>query len=148
MNKKNIQLEQLMPMIKQCLDDGQNVSFMPNGISMLPMLKPGVDKVTLSPITGRLKKYDIPLYQRRNGQYILHRIVKTGIDYACCGDNQYVVEKGLAQDQMIAVVTAFTHKGRVVSVNDRRYKMYCRYWCISRPFRHCLNYLVKKINIK
>lgn len=129
-------LEELMPLIREQLAAGSNVRFSPQGVSMLPMLRQGSDAVVLSPLPGKLKKYDLPLYRRENGQYILHRIVEAGDTYTCMGDNQFVPERGLTHDQMIAVVTSFYRGGREVSVTSPGYRLYCRFWHYSRPIRH------------
>lgn len=134
-NKKEMRLEELMPLIKETLADGRSVSFSPHGISMLPMLRHGQDTVTLSPLPDRLKKYDLPLYQREDGKYILHRIVKAAKDYTCIGDNQFVYEEGISHSQMIAVVTEFTRTGKKHHINEPGYRLYCRFWHYSRPLR-------------
>lgn len=133
-----LQLEQLMPLIREQLDLGKQVILSPNGKSMLPMLRPGRDSVVLSPITGELKKYDIPLYQRDSGQYVLHRIVKAAESYTLVGDGQLCVEKGVRRDQIIAVVTSFIRNGKKHSVNDFWYGAYCRLWHWTRPLRRLL----------
>ena len=95
---KELQLEQLMPLWKERLEAGQRVRFSPKGISMLPLLRQGTDSVLLSPPPARLKKYDIVLYQREDGKYVLHRIIEvdeSGMVYTCIGDNQFVKEPGL-----------------------------------------------------
>lgn len=129
-------LNELIPLIRERLSDGQSVTFSPKGTSMLPMLRQGIDTVEISSISGRLKKYDLPLYQRDNGQYVLHRIVEVGETYTCIGDNQFVLESGLRQDQMIAIVSAFTRGGKRIEVSNPKYQMYCRIWCASRLVRH------------
>jgi hypothetical protein len=131
-------LAELMPLIRERLAAGQSVSFSPKGTSMLPMLRQGVDTVELSGIQGGLKKYDIPLYQRENGQFVLHRIVKTGKSFTCMGDNQFQPEYPVEPEQMIAVVTAFTRNGRRIEVTNPGYRFYCRFWCFTRPVRHLL----------
>lgn len=138
MPEKNLRLEQLMPLIREQLAAGKSVRFAPRGISMLPMLRQGKDKVILSPVTGRLKKYDLPLYQRDSGQYVLHRIVGVGETYTCIGDNQYALEHGIRQDQIIAVVTAFTREDREIPVTDLGYRIYCRLWHWLRPVKRIL----------
>ena len=70
-----LQMDELMPLILERLAAGQDVRFSPRGVSMLPMLRQGRDTVTLSPVTGRLRKYDLPLYRREDGRYVLHRVV-------------------------------------------------------------------------
>ena len=136
MFEKELRLEQLMPLIREALDAGKTVRFSPRGFSMLPMLRQGIDSVVLSPLPDKLKKYDLPLYQREDGQFVLHRIVEAGERYTCIGDNQFVLEPGLRHDQMIAVVTSFTRGDRQISVSSPAYQTYCRLWHYSRPIRH------------
>ena len=145
MLKLDVPLAELMPVLREFLDVGKNVKISPQGISMLPMIRQGIDKVVLSPISGELRKYDLPLYQRDDGHFVLHRIVKTGETYTCIGDNQFELEHGLRHDQMIAVVTAFYRGDKLHSVNELGYQIYCRFWHYSRPIRHFwrrgINYL-------
>ena len=131
-----IQLEQLMPLFLEQFAQGKSVKFSPRGISMLPMLRQGIDSVILSPLPQKLKKYDLPLYRRDDGKYILHRVVEAGQTYTCMGDNQFVAEPGLRHDQMIALVTAFTRGERTHQVTEPGYRLYCRLWHYSRPVRH------------
>ena len=124
-----------MPIIREHLAAGKNVWFSHKGVSMLPLIRQGIDKVLLSPIPDKLGKFDLPLYQRDNGQYVLHRIVGVGETYTCIGDNQFELEYGLRHDQMIALVTTFVRGNREIPVNNFFYKMYCRLWHYSRPYR-------------
>ena len=136
LHNKEIALEALMPLIQERLEAGQTVRFSPRGTSMLPMLRQGIDSVVLSPVPEQLKKYDLPLYKRDNGKFVLHRIIAAGETYTCMGDNQFQPEAGLRQDQMIAVVTSFTRGDREISCKARHYRLYCRFWHYSRPVRH------------
>ena len=131
-----IRLEQLMPLFLEQFTQGKSVKFSPRGISMLPMLRQGIDSVILSPLPQKLKKYDLPLYRRDDGKYVLHRVVEAGQTYTCMGDNQFVAEPGLRHDQMIALVTAFTRGERTHRVTELGYRLYCRLWHYSRPVRH------------
>ena len=133
---KKTKLELLLPLITEELSAGRSVRFSPNGSSMLPMLREGIDTVVLSPLKGELKKYDLPLYRRASGQFVLHRIIKTGDTFTCIGDNQYYKEPGVQKTQMIALVTSFNRNGKEISVNNFWYRVYCRFWHYSRPIRH------------
>ena len=135
MLEHNVRLEDMIPLIQECLAQGQNVRFSPRGISMLPMLRQGRDTVVLSPVPELLEKYDLPLYRREDGQFVLHRIVAVGEKYTCMGDNQFLPESGLSHTQMIAVVSAFTRNGKEYSVDEPGYRLYCRFWHYSRPVR-------------
>lgn len=131
-----VKLDDLMPLFREQLEAGKTVKFSPRGISMLPMLRQGMDSVVLSPLPEKLCKYDLPLYRRDNGKYVLHRIVEVGETYTCVGDNQFEREENLRHDQMIAVVSAFTRGNREYSADHPGYRLYCRFWHHSRPLRH------------
>ena len=75
---------------------------------MLPLLRQGKDSVALVKPAEKLKRGDILLYQRANGQYVLHRLVRVCRDGTLwfSGDNHLTVEKGIAHEQIIASVTA------------------------------------------
>ena len=124
-----------MPVIREQLKAGQCVRFKPRGISMLPMLRQGKDSVELYPVPEQLKKYDLPLYQQENGQYVIHRIIGVSDTYTCLGDNQFYPEPGLKHSQMIAIVKVFYRDGKKWSVDEPAYKLYCRMWYHSRGIR-------------
>ncbi len=134
---KETSLESVIEIIKEKLDLGGTVTFTPNGTSMLPMLRDGMDVVVLKKPAGRLSLYDVPLYRRENGAYVLHRVIDFGNDgsYVMCGDNQFKKEKGIKDSQIIAIMTAFTRKGKAYTVNSIRYRVYVSLWYHSRVFR-------------
>ena len=136
LNEYQIRLDELMPLIREQLAANKCVKFSPRGTSMLPMLRQGIDHVVLSPLPRKLKKYDLPLYQRKDGQFVLHRVIKVGETYSCIGDNQFIVEHGLEHTQMIGLVTAFYRDKKEIPVTAFRYRIYCRMWHYSRPVRH------------
>ena len=136
MSERKIKLDDAIFLIREQLDNGQTVTFSPNGISMLPFLKEGRDTVTLSLPAGKLKKYDVALYQRKNGQYVLHRVVKVKEDYTFVGDNQFALENGVSQDQIIAVCTSFVRNGKRISANDPYWRVWAIFWHYSRFARH------------
>lgn len=125
MADKKASLEELLPVMRQVLDSGGRVSFTPNGISMYPMLCSGRDTVTLKKPDGSLKKYDLPLYRRQNGQFVLHRIVGKNKDgYIMRGDNQLGNEYGVKHSQIVGVVTGFIRNGKTYAVTDFAYRLY------------------------
>lgn len=130
-------LDGKVAVIREALSKGESVSFIPGGTSMKPMLYPGRDIVVLSQLPDKLRKYDLPLYQRHDGQYVLHRIVRVGETYTCMGDNQFFREKNLTHSQMIGLVTAFVRNGKKRCVSAFGYRLYCRIWYYSRFPRRC-----------
>ncbi|MBR4959472.1 MAG: S24/S26 family peptidase [Clostridia bacterium] len=135
MSELNVRLEELLPIMTECLEAGHSYTFTPRGISMLPMLRGGRDTVTLSPIQGELRKYDLPLYRRPDGKFILHRIVKTGTTYTCAGDNQFILEEGVERSWFIAVVTSFRRNGKEYRCDQLSYRIYCVLWHHTRRLR-------------
>lgn len=122
---------------------------LPVGVSMWPMIRQRVDTIKLVKITRPLKKHDVILYQRKNDQYVLHRIVKVEKDsYTLCGDNQWQKEKGITEEMIIAVLDGFFRKEKYVSIDNFWYKAYYHVWAFLRPMRKMTYYLkalVKKI---
>ena len=51
-----------------------------SGISMLPCIRPKRDMIHLVTPNQGVKKHDVILYKRKNGNYILHRVIKTKPD--------------------------------------------------------------------
>ena len=87
------------------------------GDSMMPLIKQGRDVLIIEKTHGRLKKYDIPLYQRDSGQYVLHRILKVREkDYVICGDNRWQKETGITDRHIIGVLTGIIHNGKEIKV--------------------------------
>lgn len=129
------EISDAIDIIREQLNNNGKVSFVPKGISMKPMLS-GNDKVILEKPKGKLKKYDLPLYLR-NGNYIIHRIIKVHKDgtYTACGDNNLFWEKGIEDKDIVAVVTCYYKNSKEKSVNNLSYKIYCRYINFIRPLR-------------
>ena len=144
--------EELMPLIRECLAEGKTVCNVPfRGISMLPMLRQGKDTVNLSPLPFRLKKYDLPVYQRLSGQYVMHRVVEVKeTHYVCLGDNTTDFEE-IKPEQMIAVVSSFTRDGKRISTDAMPYQIYCRLWrktrLIRKGIRRGKNWLRRKLKL-
>ena len=91
------------------------------GDSMLPLIRQGRDLLVIARPDGRLKRFDVPLYRRDSGQYVLHRVLKVREnDYVLCGDNRWAKEYGVTDRQILGVRTAVVWDGRELSVTDRR----------------------------
>lgn len=100
------------------------------GDSMRPFIRSGEDVLVIERTAGRLKKYDVPLYRRDSGQYVLHRIMKVREnDYVICGDNRWRRETGITDRNILGVLTAIVRNGETISVQDRAYRRRVRLWC-------------------
>lgn len=100
------------------------------GYSMMPLLRQNRDLIIIEKTNGRLKKYDVPLYKRDDGKYVLHRILKVrDNDYVICGDHCWRREYGITDNHIIGVLTAIVRDGREISMNDKIYRLYVHLWC-------------------
>ena len=100
------------------------------GDSMLPFIKQGRDVLVISKVNDRLKRYDVPLYKRDSGQYVLHRILKVrDKTYVICGDNRWQREYGIMDRHIIGVLTAVIRNGKEIPVTDWKYRIYVHLWC-------------------
>lgn len=123
-------MTEIEPMIKEAFDNGEEFNLITAGTSMLPMLRDRQDTVVLQRKNGKLKKYDLPLYKRADGSFVLHRIVGIGKEgYILSGDNHDLKEYPVTDEQIIAVVTAYIKDGKRISTNSLGYKIYCRWHC-------------------
>lgn len=146
---KTISLEELLPVMKEQLNNGKTVSFIPKGNSMLPMLRNGEDVVMLKKPEGRLHLSDVAFYYRREtDSYVIHRVVGFQKDgsYIMLGDNNITKEYNIRPEDIIAVMTAFYRKGKMYETKSFKYKAYCEYLYWIRPFRR--GYIRLKSKIK
>lgn len=135
-SKRYAALDEMMPVIREKLDAGGEVRLLASGRSMMPLFRDGKDTVILAAADKkRLKKYDMILYRRDNGQYVLHRIVgRSGgrdgaaVCYTLRGDAQYAAEPGVREDQVIARAARFTRGGREYSCEHPVFRLYSVLW--------------------
>lgn len=108
------------------------------GTSMLPLLVEASDTVKLV-APNNLKASDVVLYERSTGELVLHRIIKIKDNkYIMCGDNQFVLEKNISKEQIIAVMEGYYKKETYIPCTDLKYQKYVKRRIASRPFRHLL----------
>ena len=104
--------------------------------SMMPLIRQGRDLLVIEKITGKPKKYDIPLYRRDNGQYVLHRILRVRKnDYVICGDNRWFKETGVTDRHIVGILTYLVRDGRKIPLNTWKYRLYAHLWCDFFPIR-------------
>ena len=138
--KIGIELDELFPVMQEQLAAGGTVKFGPKGTSMLPLIHQGIDSVVISPVKEPLKKYDVPLYRRDNGQFVLHRIVGVNKDgYIMCGDNQVLREYGITDAHIIGVLEEIHTPDKIIKVSDRDYIRYSRRMVMKKRIRWILS---------
>lgn len=141
----NYSINDLAPVIEECLRNGSLVRMQVTGISMTPILHNLKDSVVLAP-PDKIRKYDIVLHRRANGQYILHRIIKKkGNVLTIAGDFETEKEYPVDEGCVIARVVSFCRNGREYSADDFIIKLYSRLWVLIFPVRHQVLYALNKV---
>ncbi len=120
--------------IEKILSEEKVYVGMTEGDSMFPMIKSGQDRVVIVPPKFPLKKYDVPVYKRA-GHYTMHRIIKVKKNgYLICGDNRTHIERDVRDEDIIGVLAAFYHNGKLIECTDKAYIKYAKKICRRLPF--------------
>lgn len=139
-NKTILPPEVLLEEYRRLLAEESGVRALPlvvSGSSMNPFLIHGRDTVWLSRLERPVRRGDILLYQRRSGAYVLHRVWKVCPDgsYTMVGDAQTVLEPGIRDEQVIAIVTAVERKGRKILPGSFWWAFFEKFWIRIVPAR-------------
>ena len=122
--------------LKQLVEAGYEVVITVAGWSMEPFLCNQRDRVLLRKLIKPLKNGDIVFYQRKTGQYVLHRIFKKGPEgYYLLGDNQPDLEGPIEENAIFAVATEVERNGRWFSVESPSWTTACGIWRMLYPVR-------------
>ena len=146
MERESFSLSDMEPVIKKVLSEEGIFSFYPKGTSMEPTIHQGVDQVRLKKLPKKLKRYQIILYKRDNGAFVLHRIVKVCKDsYIMRGDNQFYSESGIRREQMIGVACSLKTPKREVSTESIRFQLKSAIWVETASVRRILRSVRSRI---
>ena len=142
---KRYSVEKLAPIITETLNGNGSVSFVLGGISMLPAIRDGIDTVTLVK-PHKLKKGDVIFYQRDNGQYILHRVICVdGDTYITRGDNQWVNDYNVRDNQIIGVLKSVERNGRIYDADSFKNKVYLLFLPVIRWILRICNAVKRRL---
>lgn len=106
------------------------------GISMMPLLRENRDLMVIRKRgAGCFHKYDAVLFQRYNGEYVLHRIIRVDLDsYWIVGDNCISGEE-VREEQILGVLDEIVRDGKTIKVTDKGYVLFVRFWWAIYPIR-------------
>lgn len=134
---RELDTQEYVAMLRELIEQGQEVNLRIAGNSMLPFLLHQRDVVYLKRPTKPLKKGDIVFYQRRNGPFILHRIFRVGKDgYYTVGDAQQLIEGPLDREQIFGIATKVCRKGKFIGPGSFWWEFFARIWIRIVPLRH------------
>ncbi len=135
-NLRIVSPELIMEPFLELLEESTAIPLVITGGSMTPFLVHQRDTVYLSKANCPLKRGDMVLYQRDNGRYILHRILRVDGDfYTMLGDAQIHPEPGIRKDQVRAVVTAVRRKEKLLQKGSFWWEFFEKIWIRIVPLR-------------
>ncbi|MGN0358509.1 MAG: S24/S26 family peptidase [Blautia sp.] len=147
--KKIVEADVYIPVIRGLIEEGNTVPFLITGNSMSPFMVHERDTILLKKPEYPLKKGTMAFYQRKNGQYVMHRICKIkDSKYYFVGDAQTVVEGPLEPEQVFAVVCGVKRKGKLEEPGTFWWEFFEHIWLLLRPVRpflRCLYTVFAKI---
>lgn len=125
-----------------------------SGYSMWPLLRHHKDNIIVVKNEERLQKYDIALYRRKDGNYVLHRVTQVHDGYyIITGDHCDYDEK--VTDEMICGVLAGFFRGgkRYIDCRDGKgQRLYAKIWVALRPLRplqlfaeRCVHFITRRL---
>ena len=111
----------------------------PQGKSMLPFIRGGRDVVTVLPLSGDARKYDVILYEKPNGTNVMHRVLRVREnDYFVRGDNCYYNES-IPKESVLGVISEVLKDGKKKQNNGARHMLAVRMWRYCYPVRYLLH---------
>ncbi len=126
---KVIDTEGFLSVLCELAQEGNKVSTVVSGGSMLPFLSGGRDYVYLEKPASNLRKGDVVLFMRDNGAFVLHRIKRIkGDDFYLIGDRQYEVEGPVRREQILALATGAKRKGKNITTKSPVWLFYSKIW--------------------
>ena len=135
---KRADAENLMALVLPMLEEGKTVRLTVTGFSMYPLVSSRRDSVLLKKADS-FSVGDVPLFQREDGSYILHRIVKEkNGSYATMGDYETQEEYPVKPEQILAKAVGFYRKERFIDCNSIGYRLYSFLWRKMAPIRPLL----------
>lgn len=118
----------------------------PKGTSMYPMIR-GTNNEICVVKADKYEKYDVALYRRESGYYVLHRILDINDDgFVCCGDNQWILEYGVKREQLVGKLDRWFKGNREHTVRDASYLRYVKFWCKSLRRRRRILWFLHKFH--
>ena len=125
---------------REALDSSGTYSSLTTGVSMWPLLYNQRDTIIVIKNKERLKKYDVALFERKNGKLVLHRVTEVHDGYYyIIGDNCLTGEK-VTDGMVLGILAGFYKRGKryIDCIDGKGQKIYARIWVALAPLRPIL----------
>lgn len=139
-NGRYVDTKEYVSVMRDLVNEGKEVSMLVAGSSMSPFLIHYRDTIYFAKPERALRAGDMVFYQRDNGQFIMHRIIRVRRDgcYDIVGDNQTEIERGVRRDQIFAIITKVKRKGKWIGPGDFWWVFFAQVWRRIIPVRRTI----------
>ena len=126
-------------MLRDLVNEGKECRLLISGSSMAPFLVHERDSILFSKPDRELRRGDMVFYQRDNGQFVMHRILKVKPEgLYIIGDAQTEVEGPVKPEQVFARVTKVNRKGKWVGPGNFWWWFFSTVWLRLFPIRRLI----------
>lgn len=133
---KVVDTQEYVSVLRELTEEGQEVRMLISGNSMSPFLIHQRDSICFRKPERPLRRGDMAFFQRKNGQYVMHRICRVASEgYYLVGDAQTEIEGPIRREQIFAIVTRVQRKGRWLGPEDFWWKFFEKVWLRVIPLR-------------
>ena len=136
MIERVVDTREYVSVLREIAESGKIVSLRIAGSSMSPFLAHGRDYIYFTKPDRELRAGDMVFYQRKNGQYVMHRIYKKKPEgYYIVGDAQTEIEGPVDRGQIFALIIKVKRKDRIILPGDFWWEFFEHVWIRMIPLR-------------
>ena len=140
---RQVDTGQYLTALSELIEEGHEVSIPIAGSSMTPFLGDGRDQIFVKAPWRPIRKGDIVLYRRGNGDFVLHRVHRVHgsgnkTSYDVIGDAQARIEHGIQRNQIVAAATRARRKGKIIEPESFYWRFFQHIWIRIIPLRRLL----------
>ena len=136
---RRVDTDVYVSMLRDLVNEGKECRLLISGSSMAPFLVHERDSILFSKPDRELRRGDMVFYQRDNGQYVMHRILKVKPEgLYIIGDAQTEVEGPVRPEQVFALVTKVNRKGKWIGPGNFWWWFFSTVWLRLFPIRRLI----------
>lgn len=144
---RQVDNDQLLPVLRELVDQGKAVNLLISGGSMSPFLIHQRDYVRIEKPVQQLKHGDMVFYQRPSGAFVMHRIhhIDKSGNLFLIGDAQTVMEGPVDSACVFGIITKVQRKGKWIGPGDFWWEFFEHLWIHCIPLRRIMVWLYGRL---
>lgn len=147
MEKRTIANNILIPEVARLVAEGNSVSLMAKGNSMLPFIRDGKDSIVFTKADS-YKVGDLLLCEVAPSRYVMHRLVRIAPDgrLILMGDGNLKGTESTTMDKVMAKASFILRNGRrPIDLEGNGFRILSYIWKLLKPFRRIILGLRRRI---